>query len=315
MNIAVSTLGRRMTAFDPSGADVLSFAREEALAGRPTAIATLINIEGSSPRAPGAQVAVAEDGRSRGSISSGCLERAIIDEARAAISRGFGGVVRYGRNSPFVDVKLPCGSGVDILFTVSARHDAVVEAAEALKRREPATLAFSPTLVIGAAAAENGAFHRAYRPPVRIVAAGYGPELSMLCQLSSAAGYHAIALSPDEATLLRCEAAESTHLKTPYSPPDVAIDRWTACVLLFHDRDWESALLGRFLKSPAFYVGAVGGRKTSAARLDALNERGFTQEALRKLSAPIGLIPMTRDPSALGVSILAEIVAAASTLT
>ncbi|MEZ5916598.1 MAG: XdhC family protein [Parvularculaceae bacterium] len=60
-----------------------------------------------------------------GSISSGCLERAIISEALASITRGKGALERYGKGSRFVDVVLPCGSGVDILYTVDPSLDEI----------------------------------------------------------------------------------------------------------------------------------------------------------------------------------------------
>jgi len=63
------------------------------------------------------------------------------------------------------------------------------------------------------------------------------------------------------------------------------------------------------LASPAFYIGAVGSRRTHAARLDALREQGVDEEALGRIAGPIGLIPATRDPSALAVSVLAGVLA------
>jgi xanthine dehydrogenase accessory factor len=314
MTIAAPLTNYRAGAFDPSGADVLAFARNELASGVKTALATLINIEGSSPRAPGAQMAVTEDGRYAGSISSGCLERAIIEEARASISRGSGGVVRYGRGSPFIDVKLPCGSGVDILFTVDASLDAISHATSALHRRNPVALALRENGVSTDDLASGGSFIRRYVPPLRIVAAGYGPELTVLSHLAAAAGYHFCALSPDESTLMRCAASQCVRLQSSGSAPEIAIDPWTACVLLFHDREWERVLAQKFLRSPAFYVGAVGSRKTHAARLEDLRGAGLTDAETARISAPIGLVPMTRDPSALGVSILGEIVAAAARL-
>lgn len=299
--------------FDPSGGDVLGFALNERRAGRPAVIVTLVAIDGASPRSPGAQMAIAEDGRFAGSISSGCLERAIVEEARAATARGEGGVVRYGKGSQFLDVVLPCGSGVDLLFTVNPSIEALGAALEALSERRPAALEFHPEGVRPAKAAANDcndeAFVRAYQPPLRIVAAGVGAEVILLSQIARAGGYLVCAVSPDEKALAQCLANQTVRLQSASSTPDLGLDPWTAVVFLFHDRDWELSLLPPALASTAFYIGAVGSRKTHAARLDALRERGVSEQALRRIAGPIGLIPATRDPSALAVSVLAGVLA------
>ncbi len=300
--------------FDPSCGDVIAFARDERTAGRPAAIVTLAGIEGASPRAPGAQMAVAADGRAAGQISSGCLEGAIIEEARAAMDRGRGGVVRYGRGSAFIDIALPCGSALDLLYTVEPDAEALNGALVALRARRATALTFRDRGVgkadSTAAGWKDGALTRIYRPNLRIVAAGLGAELVTLSRVASAAGYTVCAVSHDAQTLTLCTAAEKIQLQSAQTPPDIAIDRYTAVVLLFHDRDWEIAFAPHALGSPAFYVGAVGSRRTQAARLASLRAHGVSADALARLRGPIGLIPATRDPSALAISIQAEIVSA-----
>lgn len=299
--------------FDPSGADVLSFALDAMERGVQVAFATLVNIDGSSPRATGAQIAISQDGGHAGSISSGCLERAIIDEARQSIARGEGGVVRYGKGSPFVDVALPCGSGVDILFSVTPDKSALKTAIVSLQERKPISLAFAASGVFDKAKTPDD-FIRRYEPALRIIAAGFGPELTVLASLAHAAGFDFCALSPDDAALRACATSQTIHLASSSAVQEIEIDSRSACVLLFHDREWERALAPRFLRSPAFYVGAVGGRKTAAARREMLIDEGLAPSEIDRLAAPIGLVPMTRDPAALAVSILAEIVAQARDL-
>ncbi|MEZ5982118.1 MAG: XdhC family protein [Parvularculaceae bacterium] len=296
--------------FDPSGLDVLKFAAAEIEAGNPVAIATLANIEGAAPRRTGAQMAISGDGRYRGSISSGCLERAIVDEARASLRRGEGGIVRYGANSKYIDIVLPCGSGVDILFTVRPSLTVLAEAIEALEARKPVSLFFSANEVASARKSEHDAgFLREYLPPLTIVAAGLGAELIVFSRLAAAAGYRLHVLSPDEATLQNCAGA-ATRLHSASALPDLPLDPWTAFVTLFHDREWETPLLKAALASDAFFVGAVGSRKTHELRVESLSASGLAPHVLEKLRAPIGLIPSTRDPSSLALSVLADIVAA-----
>lgn len=302
-------------AHDPSGGDVISFALAALASGQKAAIATLVHIDGASPRAVGAQMAVAEDGRIAGSISSGCLERAIVAEARAAIARSAGGLVRYGKDSPFADIRLPCGSGVDILYTVDLSAEALSATVGALRERTTATLSFRADGCSVATANferfDNGAYVRRFVPPLRLAAAGDGADLIVLSRLAHAAGYAFCALSMDEVTLAACAGAEKFQLLAPGALPDAPIDDRTGFVLLFHDHDWDIELATAALRSAAFYVGAVGSRRTHALRCAALRERGLTAEEIARINAPVGLIPATRDPSALAVSVLAGFLSAA----
>jgi xanthine dehydrogenase accessory factor len=81
-------------------------------------------------------------------------------------------------------------------------------------------------------------------------------------------------------------------------------------VLLFHDHDWEEALLAQALEQPAFFIGAMGSRATQARRLANLASRGIAPAALARLAGPIGLIAAARDPDTLALSAMAHIVAA-----
>ncbi len=85
------------------------------------------------------------------------------------------------------------------------------------------------------------------------------------------------------------------------------IDKWTAIVLLFHDHEWERAILPWALRSEAFYVGAIGGRRTADQRRAFLTSAGFDASAIGRLGRPIGLIPSTRTPAMLAISVFAEI--------
>ncbi|MEZ5921084.1 MAG: XdhC family protein [Parvularculaceae bacterium] len=292
--------------FDPTEGDVIAFALSELRAQRQVALTTLVGIDGSSPRALGAQMAVSADGRSVGSISSGCLERAIVKEAQAAIKSGKDNLIRYGKKSRFLDIVLPCGSGVDILFSVNLDKAMLEAAANRLKARKPSKIE------LPIPGADKKKFRKTFEPPIRIVAAGYGPELTVLAELANAAGFKFCALSPDAATLKACNTDEKMRLVTATQSLDLTIDARTACVLLFHDREWERSLAPSFLRSSAFFVGAVGGGKTAVLRREMLIDEGLDEELIERLSAPIGLIPMTRDPSSLAISIIAEIAARAS---
>jgi xanthine dehydrogenase accessory factor len=305
-------------AFDPSGIDVLAFAARERRNGKPVCIATVTEIYGTSPRARGAQMAVAEDGRSAGHVSSGCLERAIVAEAQAAMKEGKSRLVRYGQGSQYVDIALPCGSALQVLFSVAPPLEALDAALDAAEARRPFALDFdletgAGAFMNGAAPAASGHYVRAYAPRLRVIAAGQGAELTTVTRVVRAAGYDMVAVSPDEAALAFCaqQGAQTVRLRSAGGPPDLPIDEWTAVVLLFHEREWEVPILTRALVSPAFYVGAVGSRRTAAARLEDLFAAGVSPDEAARLRGPIGLLASTRDPAALALSALTEIVAAA----
>ena len=81
-------------------------------------------------------------------------------------------------------------------------------------------------------------------------------------------------------------------------------------LFLFHDHEWEPALIAQALDSPAFWIGAMGSRTTQAARRAALAAHCLDEAAIARVQGPVGLIPSARDPATLALSAFAEIVGA-----
>ena len=252
------------------------------------ALCTVTAIDGSWSRRRGAQLAVLPDGTTRGSLADGCLERALAEEA---LKGGAARVLRYGRGSPFVDIRLPCGSGVEVMVDPAPDRAAIAAATAALAGRHPARLAVGET--------PQGAFVRHYLPPLRVMVLGSGPEMAALARLAAAQGTGCIAAGP------RGEADIALSLgQPPALPPHLQPDPWTAVAVLFHDHEWERGLLPWALASDAFHVGAQGGKGARDARREWL-----APDLLGRLRSPIGLFPGARTPSVLALSILGEIVA------
>ncbi|MBO9694666.1 MAG: XdhC family protein [Sphingopyxis sp.] len=298
-------------------ADILRFVLARYEEGLETVLVTLTAIEGSSPRAIGAQMAVAQDGRYAGSFSGGCIEAAVVTEAIGTLSGGRAKLVRFGAGSPYLDIRLPCGGGIDLLFSPRPDPHAIAHALSRHGRREMAVLRLADDGVHSAAAGEGlptgwhaGGFHLCLAPGLRIVAMGQGEELRALARLGAAFGADVSIMSPDERALADLDAAgfHTIRLATRTILPPVVTDRWTAILSLFHDRDWEEELLPRALHLPAFYVGAIGSRRTQSLRRDALRDAGVSEALRRKLRTSVGLIPATRDPATLALSALSEIV-------
>jgi xanthine dehydrogenase accessory factor len=80
----------------------------------------------------------------------------------------------------------------------------------------------------------------------------------------------------------------------------------SALVVLAHDPKIDDPALEAALASPAFYIGALGSKKTHTARLARLAERGFTPEALARILGPVGLPIGARSPAEIALSILAQ---------
>lgn len=253
------------------------------------ALCTVTAIDGSWSRRRGAQLAVLPDGSTRGSLSDGCLEKALATEALAS---GEARVLRYGQGSPFLDIRLPCGSGIEVMVDPAPDRAALAAARAELLARNPADLAIGRT--------PQGPFVRRFLPKLRLVVLGSGPEVTALVRLARAQGIDCLvgapAGEPGDVALSLGEA------------PNLPVDPWTAIAVLFHDHEWERSLLPWALGTPAFYVGAQGGRGARETRAAMLAETGWNPEDPR-LRSPIGAFAHARTPSVLALSILAEIVA------
>lgn len=299
-----------------TAADILRFALARIDEGRGVALVTLTDIEGSSPRAIGAQMAVADDGRYAGSFSGGCIEAAVAAEAAATLADGRARLVRFGAGSPYLDIRLPCGSGIDLLFNPHPDPAALAETLSLHDRRRTAVLRLSHDGVRAdgegdarAAGWQGEDFGLCYPPRLRLVVMGQGEELTALARLGTVFGADVCVLSPDRRALseLAAEGIAAIELTSRTHLPPVATDPWTAIISVFHDRDWEEELLPRALALSGFYIGAIGSQRTQAARIDALRAAGIDDRLTRKLQTSVGLIPATRDPATLALSILSQV--------
>lgn len=285
-----------------------------------TVLVTLTGIEGTSSRAIGTQMAVAADGRYAGSFSGGCVEAAVVAEALGTLANDRAKLVRFGVDSPYLDIRLPCGGGIDLLFNPRPHRGAIAEALARLDARNMAALRLSREGIEAMDADPNGTgpgwrgngFDIVYRPALRIAAIGQGEDLTAFARLAHGFGAEVAALSPEKRTLaeLAVPGIETIALVTRTRLPAVRTDPWTAIVFLFHDRDWEEELLPQALSLPGFYFGAVGSPRTHAARLERLAAAGVPEALRRALRGPVGLIPATRDPATLALSVLSEVVCA-----
>ncbi|MGH1419990.1 MAG: XdhC family protein [Hyphomicrobiaceae bacterium] len=297
-----------------------------------SALVTVVGVDGSSPRPVGSQMAVSIDGRYVGQISSGCAELAIVEEAISCLKNGKNRVIRYGKGSPYLDIVLPCGSGIDIFFDSQIPTTTIANLTTSLEARQPATLEFDlkqlscqtsdsvgggPDQDHRALAnmtwSEGDTVYKRYAPQIRLLTMGRGHIVGAMAQLGQYLGYETHVFAPDIEILndtAKAGAKTTKHLTTPsekLTELEDLSDPWTAAVLMFHDHEWEPALLKKLLATECFFIGAIGSKRTHAQRLEALEDMGCTPQHLSRIKGPVGLDIGAKNPLEIALSISAEI--------
>lgn len=260
---------------------------------------------------------VCEDGRFAGSLSGGCIEDAVVAEARAALAKGKPHLVRFGAGSPYIDIKLPCGGGLDIHFQPLADSHFVDACRAAISSRQPFTVKISSGAVECLAGWQAARFDAAtssglfgHWPNARLLIIGHGAGVEALAKLGQSMDCEIAVLTPDRRvqSALNSQAIDVSRLERTSDTHVLQSDPWAAIIFLFHDHDWEITLMEQALALPHFYIGAMGGRQAHRARCDTLHSRGVSAAAIASIHAPIGLFHSSRDPQTLALSALGEVI-------
>ncbi len=280
--------------------DLIRFAIDAFCVGQ-VALATLVDIRGGAARSLGSQVVVTEDGRYCGYVSGGCVEAALAAEALLAMAEGRDRVVKFGEGSRYFDIRLPCGGGISVAIHCLRDVGPLEDVACCLADRNPVALRFfmnkkslSVTEKVSSPKWSSEEFTVDYRPKTRIVLCGQMGETEAVKRLALVSGYDVV----DDSSAPKALALEGV------------IDRYTAVVLLHHDIDAEREMLMQALRSPAFYIGALGSSRTHRKRVKKLTENGYGFEDINRIKAPIGLFGPTRDIASLAISVIADVSAA-----
>ena len=152
-------------------------------------------------------------------------------------------------------------------------------------------------------------FVHVFAPPPRLIVVGAVHIAKPLLRLAALADYRAVLVDPRRAFAAQDGFAAATVID---AWPDealaaVGLDRRTAVVTLTHDPKLDDAALQAALASPAFYLGALGSRKTHAARLARLAAQGFGEADLARIRGPVGLAIGAATPAEIAIAIIAEI--------
>jgi xanthine dehydrogenase accessory factor len=208
---------------------------------------------------------------------------------------------RAAKRPIVVATRLPTGEQL-LLPDTAAPAELAAAATRALDRDE------SGTHTIG----NETWFLHAYNPPLRLIVVGAVHIAQALVPMAAHLGLAVVVVDPR-----RAFATEERFPNVTVSQdwPDEAMDALapdvrTAIVTLTHDPKLDDPALDRALKSPAFYIGALGSRRTHARRVARLKDLGHTDEAIARIKGPVGLDIAAVTAPEIAVSILAEFIAA-----
>jgi xanthine dehydrogenase accessory factor len=289
--------------------------------GEPVAIATVVETWGSSPRPLGSKMLVSGSGRMAGSVSNGCIEGAVFEQAREVLREGRSRLVEYGvADDVAFEVGLACGGHIEVFIQpATGVHD---RALELLAAERPFVLttdlaAGATDLVEGAPDVElpsrdGDRFEEPFARPAHLVIIGAIHIAIPLHRLAKVMGYRVTIVDARAKFASRERFPEADEILVAWPDEALAqltIDRSTAVVVLTHDPKFDMPALRAVLPAGAGYIGAIGSRKTNANRFDALREEGFTDEQLARVHGPIGLDLGGRGAEETALGILAEVTA------
>jgi xanthine dehydrogenase accessory factor len=306
--------------------DVLDTLQRWLAEGQRVAVATVVKTERSAPREPGSVLAVSERGEVAGSVTGGCVEPAVYDEARAVLEGEPPRLRTYGiADEEAFEVGLPCGGTVHIFIDL-AEQDVVDGIARAVKEEEPIALEVAvsgPRIGSKRLVSPNGDTRLVETPDEYVFVNTFAPRPNMY--VFGAVDHAAAVASVGRFLGYRvtvCDARAKFVTEERFPDVDALVVAWpdeflrnapvderTAICVLTHDHKFDVPLLEVALESPAGYIGAMGSRRTNKERAERLEERGVSAEALERVHAPIGLDIGSRTPEEVAIAVAAEIVA------
>jgi len=319
--------------------DMLQTAQNWIAEGRTVALATVLSVDGSSVRREGSQLVIDRKGRFEGSVSGGCVEAAVITEAFDVLDTGTPREITFGvADEEAWEVGLSCGGRIAIYIEPANPHSTIIDSVIALRDqgmpcclltdmatgektivrpddedhgstvRDVASRALATDRSMRVTVDGRSTFVHAIHPPLKLIIIGavhIAQPLTMMAQLM---GYDVTIIDPRKAF---ANTDRFPGIAIDNTWPDEGMNRMTihgrtAIVTLAHDPKLDDEALIAALLSPAFYIGALGSKKTHTDRLSRLRERGLTDTELHRIHGPVGLSIGAQSPSEIAVAILAE---------
>jgi xanthine dehydrogenase accessory factor len=302
--------------------EVLRSAEAWRKAGHRVTFGTIVRTWGSAPRPVGALVVIRDDGQVVGSVSGGCVEDDLIDKVRAGgVAKDKPQLITYGvTNEEATRWGLPCGGTLELVMEPVTEKSAFGELLEIISKQQLVSRRLE--MDSGRVTMSSGTWQdvltfdgkvltTVHGPRWRLVLIGAGQLTRYLAEMAHMLDYHVLVIDPRE------EYAGGWDLKSvPLDrgmPDDVVaaanLDGHCAVVALTHDPKLDDLALMEALKSPAFYVGAIGSKKNNDARRVRLKEFELSEGEIARLRGPVGLYIGSKTPPEIAVAILAEMTA------
>ena len=291
-------------------------------AGHAATLATVTHTWGSAPRPVGAMLVIRGDGHVIGSVSGGCVEDDLIERVKAhPMKGGKPEVVTYGVTADqAARFGLPCGGTLQLVLESVTAQSKLKELLATIERHE--LVARFLDMETGAVRLTSGRWSdvlefdnkvlkTVHGPHWRLLIIGAGQTSRFLAQMAQALDYHVTVCDPREEYADGWDF-DAVPIDRGY-PDDVVVhmnlDAHSAVVALTHDPKLDDAALLEALKSPAFYVGALGSQKNNDARRRRLAGFDLAAAEIGRLRGPVGLKIGSKTPPEIAVAILAELTA------
>ena len=285
-------------------------------------LVTVVKTWGSSPRPVGATLAICDDGTVVGSVSGGCIEDDLIEHVRQhGIVRQLPEIVSYGISADEAHrFGLPCGGTIELAIEPLHAASGVAELLARLadhqlveRRLDLRTGAVSLQTAVPNAVLQldADALITQHGPRWRLLIIGASQLSRFVAQIAIAMDYHVIVCDPREEYRggWNVPGVQLLHAMPDDLVLDLQLDSRSAVLALTHDPKLDDLALMEALKSPAFYVGAIGSRVNNAKRRERLLQFDVSAEQLSRLHGPVGLYIGSKTPAEIAISILAEMTA------
>jgi xanthine dehydrogenase accessory factor len=293
--------------------------------GRRVVLATVVKTWGSAPRPVGALTAIRDDGMVVGSVSGGCVEDDMILRVRnRELVQDKPATTQYGVSAEEATrFGLPCGGTLELVLEPLSADSGIdkllahVERHELVKRTLDMESGIAPAVNSDQLTFDGKNFVTVHGPRWRLLIIGAGQLSKYLAQMGQALDYNVTVCDPREEYTEGWDVPGADIKRG--MPDDVVtelnLDGHSAVVTLTHDPKLDDMALLEALKSPAFYVGAIGSKKNNDARRKRLADFDLSQGEIARLRGPVGLKIGSKTPPEIAIAILAEMTAVKNGVT
>lgn len=306
---------------DSQDLEVLTQAHEWLQTGHRILLVTVVKTWGSSPRPIGALLALRDDGRAVGSISGGCIEDDLMYRLRKQGMPLNAELVTYGATAEEARrLGLPCGGSMQLVLEPIQEKNSLQEVLKLLNQGKLVSRSLNldtqkshvvETSSEQSTVFKDGVLTSIYGPRFRLILIGAGQLSHLLANIALSLDFAVTVCDP------RAEYADGWNVPNTIlrrdMPDDVVMemqpDARTAVITLTHDPKLDDLALMEALKSPAFYVAALGSRSNNRERRKRLLSFDVTPDQVENLRGPAGIFIGSKTPSEIAVSIAAELVA------